>query len=299
MRDPHNGPKAQPEPHRPLPPWRKRWRVLLRRPVVIAGGALFLALAAVGALAAHLAPAGPQVMNVAERLAPPSSRHLLGTDDFGRDMFSRVLHGIRLSLTIGGSVVVLSTGIGLPVGLMAGYVTGLDNVFMRLMDALMAFPAVILAIALMAALGPSATNVIMALGIVYSPRMARIVRGSVLVVRQFEYVTAARALGLADGPIMVRHVLPNCLSPVIVQATFIFAYAVLGEALLSFLGAGVPPHVPSLGNILAGGRVYMGQAPWITVFPGLAIMMLVMGLNLFGDGLRDALDPRLVQSRTG
>ncbi len=292
-------PAGDAQPARGIPPWVKRWRVLLRRPVVIAGGGLFLLLVLLGTLAPYLAPVGPQTMQIIDRLTPPSGRYLLGTDDFGRDLLSRVLHGIRLSLTIGATVVLFSTAIGLPIGLLAGYLPGLDNLLMRLMDALMAFPAVILAIALMAALGPSAVNVTVALGIVYAPRMARIVRGSVLVVRQFEYVTAARALGMRDGPIMLRHVLPNCLSPVIVQGTFIFAYAVLGEALLSFLGAGVPPHVPSLGNILAGGRVYMGQAPWITIFPGVAIMMLVLGLNLFGDGLRDALDPRLVQSRSG
>ncbi len=277
--------------------WRQRWRVLVRRPVVLVGAGLILMLSVSGLFATLLAPANPQVMTISDRLAAPSARHLLGTDDFGRDVFSRVLYGIRLSLSIGAAVVTLSTAIGLPVGLVAGYMPRLDNALMRVMDALMAFPAVILAIALMAALGPSAVNVALALGIVYSPRMARVIRGSVLVVRQFEYVTAARALGLSDAPIMVRHVLPNCLSPVIVQATFIFAYAVLGEALLSFLGVGVPPHVPSLGTILSGGRVYMNQAPWITIFPGLVIMMLVIGLNLVGDGLRDILDPRLV--RTG
>lgn len=269
----------------------------MRRPVVLVGGGLVLLLLAAGSSAHLLAPISPHVMSIEDRLTPPSARHPLGTDDFGRDVLSRVLHGIQLSLAIGGTVVLVSTTIGLPTGLVAGYLPGLDNLLMRIMDALMAFPAVILAIALMAALGPSAVNVTVALGIVYSPRMARIVRGSVLVARQFEYVTAAQALGLSDTSVMLRHVLPNCLSPVIVQGTFIFAYAVLGEALLSFLGAGVPPQVPSLGNILSGGRVYMGQAPWITVFPGLAIMMLVLGLNLFGDGLRDALDPRLVQSR--
>ncbi len=286
-------------PNLGMAPWKKRWRVLMRRPVVLVGGAIFLALVALGLLAPVISPVGPQVMRIPDRLTPPSATYLLGTDDFGRDLTSRVLHGIRLSLVIGTTVVLASTAIGLPVGLVAGYLPRLDNLLMRLMDALMAFPAVILAIALMAALGPSAANVTVALGIVYSPRMARIVRGAVLVVRQFEYVTAAQALGLPDVKVMTRHVLPNCLSPVIVQGTFIFAYAVLGEALLSFLGAGVPPHVPSLGNILAGGRVYMSQAPWITIFPGVAIMMLVLGLNLFGDGLRDALDPRLVQSRTG
>jgi len=271
----------------------------VRRPVVLVGVALILLLVAAGLLAPLLAPAHPQKMNIAERLRAPSLRYLLGTDDFGRDVFSRVLYGIRLSLTIGAAVLLLSTAIGLPAGLMAGYLRRLDNALMRVMDALMAFPAVILAIALMAALGPSAVNVAVALGIVYSPRMARVVRGSVLVVREFEYVTAAQALGQSEGLIMLRHVLPNCLSPAVVQGTFIFAYAVLGEALLSFLGAGVPPHVPSLGTILSGGRVYMGQAPWITIFPGLAIMMLVIGLNLLGDGLRDVLDPRLVRAGTG
>lgn len=259
---------------------------------------MVLALVAGGALAGVLAPADPQAMRIGERLAAPSRGHPLGTDDFGRDLLSRVLYGIRLSLLIGGVVVGVSSALGVPAGLAAGYVPGLDNPVMRVMDALMAFPAVILAIALMAALGPNAVNVVVALGVVYAPRMARVVRGSVLVVRELDYVMAARASGLGDARIMLRHVLPNCLSPLIVQATFIFAYAVLGEALLSFLGVGVPPQVPSLGTILSGGRVYMQQAPWITIFPGLAIMLLVIGLNLFGDGLRDMLDPRLVRAGT-
>lgn len=209
-----------------------------------------------------------------------------------------MLYGVRLSLAIGITAVIISTAIGLPAGLAAVYIARLDNLIMRLMDALMAFPAVILAIALMAALGPSAVNVAVALGVVYSPRIARIVLGSVLVVREFEYVTAARSLGPSDAMIVARHVLPNCMSPVIVQGTFIFAYAVLREALLTFLSAGVPPHIPSLGTILSGGLVYMGQAPWITVFPGMAIMLLVIGLNLFGDGLRDSFDPRLLRDRS-
>jgi peptide/nickel transport system permease protein len=164
---------------------------------------------------------------------------------------------------------------------------------MRVMDGLMAFPAIILSIALMASLGPSLRNVVVALAVVYTPRIARIVRGSVLVVRELPYVEAARALG-APGPIILaRHVLPNCLSPVIVQATFLFALAVLGEAALSFLGVGAPPATPSWGNILAEGRLYIQQAPWLTLAPGVAIMATIVGLNLFGDGLRDALDPKL------
>ena len=164
---------------------------------------------------------------------------------------------------------------------------------MRVMDGLMAFPGIILAIALMASLGPSVVNVIIALGVVYVPCVARIVRGSVLVIRETPYVEAARALGVPDGAVLIRHVLPNCVSPVIVQVTFIFAAAVLGEAALSFLGVGIPPQIPSWGNVLGEGRLYLQQAPWLTLFPGAAIMACILGLNLFGDGLRDVLDPKL------
>ena len=164
---------------------------------------------------------------------------------------------------------------------------------MRVMDGLMAFPAIILAIALMASLGPSVTNVIVAIGIVYAPRVARVVRGSVLVIRETSYVEAGRALGASDVWLIGRHILPNCLSPVIVQGSFVFAAAVLTEAALSFLGVGVPPYVPSWGNILSEGRLYLQQAPWLVLYPGAAIMLTILGLNLFGDGLRDLLDPKI------
>jgi peptide/nickel transport system permease protein len=164
---------------------------------------------------------------------------------------------------------------------------------MRVMDGLMAFPAIVLAIALMASLGPSVTNVIVAIGVVYSPRVARVVRGSVLVIRETAYVEAARALGVRDTGVLLRHVVPNCLSPVIVQGSFVFAAAVLTEAALSFLGVGVPPYVPSWGNILSEGRLYLQQAPWLVLYPGAAIMITILGLNLLGDGVRDLLDPRL------
>ena len=269
------------------------WNALLgRRRTTVAGLALLLLTLAVGLLAPVIA-GSPIHMDVAARLAAPSGVHWFGTDDLGRDVFARVVHGARLSLLVGGAVVALSFGVGVACGLVAGYYRGLDNVIMRLMDGLMAFPAIVLAIALMASLGPSIANVIVAIAVVYSPRMARIVRGSVLVIRETTYVEAARALGVGDVALLLRHVLPNCLSPVIVQGSFVFAAAVLTEAALSFLGVGVPPYVPSWGNVLAEGRLYIQQAPWLVLYPGGAIMVTVFALNLFGDGLRDLLDPKI------
>jgi peptide/nickel transport system permease protein len=268
-------------------------RVFLRRRTAVLGAALVVLNLLVAVAAPAIARWGPEVLDVRARLTAPSQAHWFGTDHFGRDAWSRVVYGARLSFLVGGSVVALAVAGGILAGLLAGYYRALDNVLMRVMDGLMAFPGIILAIALMAFLGPSVVNVVLALGVVYVPRVARIVRGSVLVVRETPYVEAARALGVGDGRILARHVLPNCLSPVIVQATFIFAAAVLGEAALSFLGVGVPPQIPSWGNVLAEGRLYLQQAPWLTLCPGAAIMLSILGLNLFGDGLRDLLDPKL------
>jgi peptide/nickel transport system permease protein len=280
---------------RPAEPARRRalWlsRLVRRRATVI--GLVLLALTAViGALAPVIA-GDPLRMEVSARLTAPGAAHWFGTDDVGRDVWSRVVYGARLSLLVGAAVVLLAFAVGLVCGLAAGYWRRLDNPVMRVMDGLMAFPAIILAIALMASLGPSVVNVIVAIGVVYAPRVARIVRGSVLVIRETTYVEAARALGVPDLVIVARHVLPNCLSPVIVQGSFVFAAAVLTEAALSFLGVGVPPYVPSWGNILAEGRPYLQQAPWLVLYPGAAIMLTIFGLNLLGDGLRDLLDPRL------
>ena len=268
-------------------------RQLRRRRVALLG----MVLVALNVLVAVLAPAigrwEPQRLDVQARLAPPTATHWMGTDDVGRDVWSRVVHGTRLSMLVGGAVVALSFVGGIVFGLLGGYYRPLDNVLMRIMDGFMAFPGIILAIAMMASLGPSVVNVIVALGVVYVPRVARIVRGSVLVIRETPYVEAALALGAPDLTVLGRHVLPNCLSPVIVQGTFIFAAAVLGEAALSFLGVGVPPQIPSWGNVLAEGRLYLQQAPRLTLFPGGAIMGCILGLNLFGDGLRDLLDPKM------
>ena len=277
-------------PARPAAP---RWLALLaRRRTTLVGLALLFVTLVVGLLGPVIA-GSPTHMDVAARLAAPSRVHWFGTDDLGRDVFARVVHGARLSVLVGAAVVALSFVVGVACGLVAGYYRRLDNVIMRVMDGLMAFPAIVLAIALMASLGPSIVNVIVAIAVVYSPRMARIVRGSVLVIRETTYVEAARALGVGDVGLLGRHVLPNCLSPVIVQGSFVFAAAVLTEAALSFLGVGVPPFVPSWGNILAEGRLYMQQAPWLVLYPGGAIMVTVFGLNLFGDGLRDLLDPKI------
>jgi peptide/nickel transport system permease protein len=269
------------------------WAVLLtRRRTTLAGAILMVFMLALGVLAPLIA-GDPGHMDVAGRLAAPSRAHWLGTDDVGRDVWSRIVYGARLSLLVGVAVVVLSFAVGVVCGVVAGYYQRLDNVVMRVMDGLMAFPAIVLAIALMAALGPSVINVIVAIAVVYSPRVARVVRGSVLVIRETTYVEAARALGVGDVGLITRHVLPNCLSPVIVQGSFVFAAAVLTEAALSFLGVGVPPYVPSWGVILAEGRLYIQQAPWLVLYPGTAIMLTIFGLNLFGDGLRDVLDPKI------
>jgi peptide/nickel transport system permease protein len=270
-----------------------RWLVLLARRKITLAGAVLMAITLVIGVLAPLIAADPMRMEVSARLAAPSRTHWFGTDDVGRDVYSRVVYGARLSVLIGAAVVVFSFVVGITCGLTAGYYRRLDNPVMRVMDGLMAFPAIVLAIALMASLGPSVVNVIVAIGVVYSPRVARVVRGSVLVIRETSYVEAARALGAADLPLLGRHVLPNCLSPVIVQGSFVFAAAVLTEAALSFLGVGVPPYVPSWGNILAEGRLYMQQAPWLVLYPGAAIMLTILGLNLFGDGLRDLLDPKI------
>jgi peptide/nickel transport system permease protein len=268
-------------------------RIFLRRRIVIIGMGLVLGAFLVALVAPLLAPHNPMDLNIAARLRSPGRDNLFGTDSFGRDVFSRVVFGARLSILVGAMSVCMATVGGVIFGLLAGYYPKLDTVLMRLMDGIMAFPGIVLAIALMASLGPSVLNVIVALGFVYMPRVARVVRSAALVVRESAFVEAARALGANDNRILRLDILPNCLSPIIVQATFVFAYAVLGEAALSFLGVGVPPYISSWGNILSEGRQFMTQAPWITTFPGVAIMLTVLGLNVVGDGLRDAFDPRM------
>ena len=257
------------------------------------GGTFFLLVVLIALFADLLAPFDPLKNNFRYRLGMPNATHWFGTDNFGRDVLSRVLHGSRVSLVIGLLVVTLTGVFGTLIGAASGYVRSLDNVIMRVMDGFMAFPPILLAIAIGAVLGPSLFNAVIALTVAYTPRTARIVRASVLVVREAEYVEAARALGAGHLRILFRHILANSFAPLLVQLTFIFALAILAEAVLSFIGVGPSPPTPTFGNIIADGRNYIAEAPWITIWPGLAIMITVLGLNLLGDGLRDLLDPRL------
>jgi peptide/nickel transport system permease protein len=277
-------------------PLRKRKSTvarLLSHRLFVTGLVLFALMVLVALLADLIATHNPVQVRARFRFRPPSFDHFFGTDNFGRDIYTRVVYGARLSISIGFAVVIVTAAIGTAIGLIAGYVRRLDNFLMRVMDAAMAFPTIILALALAAALGPSAFNIVIALSAVYIPRTARVVRASVLVVREADYVHAAQAVGASNLRIMVEHILPNSMAPLVVQLTFVFAYAVIAEAVLSFLGVGPPPPTPSWGSIIAEGKDYIREAAWITLFPGIAIAMTVLGLNLLGDGLRDVLDPRM------
>jgi peptide/nickel transport system permease protein len=268
-------------------------RRLLRHPSFRTGLGLFAIIVAAAAFVPLISPADPNKLAMRARFLPPSWDYLFGTDNFGRSQLARVVYGAQLSLMIGTSVVVLNAVFGTLIGALSGYFRRLDNSLMRFNDALMAFPAIILALAITAVLGGSTLNAILALAVVYIPRTARIVRASVLVVREMEYVQAAVAAGAGNWRILRHHILPNSMAPLIVQLSFLFAYAVLAEATLSFLGLGAPAPTPTWGNIMAEGRQYMREAPWIIAIPGAALAITVMGLNLLGDGLRDVLDPRL------
>lgn len=240
-----------------------------------------------------LAPYDPFVLDFAKVLSPPSWRHPLGTDDIGRDVLSRLLYGSRVSLEAGVFTVAVALTVGLPLGLAAGFLGGrVDNLIMRGIEVILAFPTLVLALGITAILGPKLIHALFAIGIVFVPHFARLVRGQALSVRENDYVIAARALGASDGRLMVVHIFPNCLAPLLVQTSFSVSFAILTEAALSFLGLGTQPPTPSWGIMLAMGRGYLEEAPWLGAFPGLAIFLTVLGFNLLGDGLRDVLDPR-------
>jgi peptide/nickel transport system permease protein len=268
-------------------------RRLFQRKLVLASAIVLLIAFFVAVFAPWVSPYDASAMKIANRLKPPTDINWLGTDEMGRDILSRIFWGARASLGIAAAVVVISVLVGGIFGLLAGYFKRLDTPIMRVVDALMALPDILLAIFLVAVLGASATNVVLALAIVYAPRVVRVIRASTLVVRELPFVEAARSLGVSTWRILSVHILLNVASPLLVQATFIFAYAVLAEAGLSFLGAGVPPETPTWGTMIASGQQYADQAFWLVGFPGLAIVLVALSLQIVGDGLRDMLDPKL------
>lgn len=270
---------------------------LLRHRSLRLGLAVVIAVSLCALGADLLSDIAPQEMVYRDRFLPPGSLHWFGTDSFGRDVFSRVMRGSRISLEIGLGVMLITGLSGSFLGGVASCSRTVDNAILCLMDALMAFPTILLAIAVCATLGPSLINVILVLSLTYVPRTARIVRASALSVRELDFVAAARALGASRSRILLRHIIPNGIAPLLVELSFLFSAAVLSEAVLSFLGVGLPPTAPTLGNIIAEGQNYLWDAPWITIFPGLMIVLIVLGLNLLGDGLRDVLDPRITGSR--
>jgi peptide/nickel transport system permease protein len=266
-----------------------------RHPTVAAGSALLVLIVIASIAAPWLGTVDPITINPAYRLRDPSADHWFGTDRIGRDLYSRVIYGGRVSLIVGLSVATLSTLIGLAIGLVSGYLRAVDAVVMRVMDGMMAIPAIMLAIALIALSKASIFIVIVAVTLPEVPRVVRLVRSIVLTLREQPYIEAATAVGTSVPRILLRHLLPNALPPLVVQATYICASAVLIEAALSFLGAGTPPEVPSWGNIMADGRAYFQLKPWMVLIPGFFLAVTVLSINLVGDGLRDMLDPRLAR----
>ena len=268
-------------------------RVLRNNPNLLLGFILLILASLMAIFATQIATDDPLELHPFDRLLSPRAEAWFGTDHVGRDVFSRTIHGARLSMTIGAAVAAISGGIGSLLGVVVGYYKLLDNIIMRFMDGLMAFPSFLLAIALVAILGPSLQNVIIAIAVVDTPGIVRITRGNVLSLREQVYVEAARAIGAQAPRILFRHILPQLVAPIIVQMSFIFAVAILTEAGLSFLGTGVPPYIPSWGNMMGESKVYVQLAVWTIFFPGMMIFFTVLGISLVGDGLRDTLDPRL------
>ena len=288
-------------PEKPVSRLRETWQTLVANRLAMAGLIVLAVLILIAILAEVVAPYGINDIDIPNRLTGPSAGHWFGTDELGRDVLSRVIIASRVSLQVGFIAVGFALAVGVPIGLVAGYYRGkIDSILMRLMDILFSFPAILLAIAILAVLGPGIRNAMVAIGLVYTPIFARITRGSVIVVSEEVYIRAARSLGAGDGRIIFRHILPNVLAPIIVQTTLSLAFAILSEAALSFLGLGVQPPNPAWGRMLAEGRNFFQQGPWMGIFPGLAILVTVMAFNFVGDGLRDALDPKqksVIESR--
>lgn len=284
----------------PASTWtREVGRFLHSQPLGAVGGLIIFGMVVLAILAPVVAPYDPYELRVDHLFEPPGTTFYLGTDDYGRDVYSRLIYGSRISLYVGILAVVLGTTTGAFLGLISGFLGGrVDTVIQRIMDSLLAFPALILALAIVAALGQSTTNVIIAVGVVLMPTAARVIRASVLSLKENVFVEAGRAIGCGNLRILLRHIMPNCVAPYIILATSTLGTAILSEAALSFLGLGTPPPEPSWGTMLSGAaQQYVWRAPWMAIFPGIAISLAVFGFNLFGDALRDVLDPKLRGSR--
>ena len=277
------------------PTWRRFRESFRRHPTAIAGGIVLLLMILIAIFAPWLGSVDPQAVTPIRRLKPPSAEFWFGSDMLGRDVYSRVLYGARVSLTVGIAVALLSTLVGLAIGLVTGFVRWLDAIVMRIMDGLMSIPPVLLAIALMALTRASVENVIAAITLAEVPRVVRLVRSLVLTLREQPYVEAAVAAGTTLPRILLRHILPNTMAPLLVQATYVCASAMITEAILSFIGAGTPPNIPSWGNIMAEARSLFQIAGYLILFPGIFLSLTVLAVNLLGDGMRDALDPRLAR----
>jgi peptide/nickel transport system permease protein len=283
-------------PAAPATAWRRRaWRYVRRHPTMLFGGAQLLLMIAMAVFAPYLGTSDPQALSPIRRLRWPSAQYWFGTDMLGRDVYSRTIYGARVSLIVGISVALLATTCGLAIGVVAGFTRWVDTIVMRIMDGLMSIPSVLIAIALMALTRASLENVIFAITVADIPRVTRLVRGIVLTLREQPYVEAAVASGTGFFRILWRHIVPNTIPPLLVQGTFVAAAAMITEAILSFIGAGTPPNIPSWGNIMAEGRSLFQVAYYIVLFPGIMLSLTVLAINLLGDGLRDALDPRLAR----
>ncbi|HSD00505.1 MAG TPA: ABC transporter permease [Casimicrobiaceae bacterium] len=277
------------------PTWRRFRDAFRRHPMAIVGGVILAIMIVIALLAPYLATIDPQAVSPAKRLKPPSYAYWFGTDMLGRDVYSRVVYGARISLIVGLAVALLSTVLGIVIGVLTGYIRWLDPIVMRVMDGLMSIPSVLLAIALMALTKASVGNVIAAITLSEVPRVVRLVRGLVLSLREQPYVEAAIAAGTTLPRLLMRHILPNIVAPLLVQGTYVCGSAMITEAILSFIGAGTPPNIPSWGNIMAEGRSLVQIAGYLIIFPGICLSITVLAVNLLGDGMRDALDPRLAR----
>ncbi|WP_442598381.1 ABC transporter permease [Neobacillus sp. D3-1R] len=279
-----------------VPPWKEAWLSFTKNRLALAGLVIVVFFIVVAIFAPVIAPSSFDEQNLVERFKSPSSEHYFGTDDFGRDIFSRVVYGARISLWVGFFSVLGSVIFGTMLGIIAGYYgRWIDSIISRVFDIMLAFPSILLAIAVVAILGPSLRNALIAIAVINIPNFGRLVRSKVLSVKQEEYIMAARAVGMKDSRILLRHILPNSISPVIVQATLAIATAIIEAAALGFLGMGASAPTPEWGKMLADSKNYIMQAPWTLFFPGVAIMLTVLGFNLMGDGLRDVLDPKMKQ----